>query len=240
MEAKNISYSYDEKTVIDNLSIELPDKGITSIIGPNGSGKSTLLKILTGQIKDYQGNVFYNDNNLREISIKNRSSIVAYFNQREKIYGSISVQSILDLSNHHDIDYSEYLEYLNLTDKLDVPFNSLSGGQQQVLLIIAVLIESTEYVYLDEPFNNLDPKYKKQVVKLIKDVKNKQSFFIVDHDLDTLAQLSDYVILYNNGSIIKQGKTTDIIQKDSLENTFETEFNFNLDNDGNSRIFQSF
>lgn len=239
MEAKNISYSYDDNLIINNLSVTLPNAGVTSLIGPNGSGKSTLLKIMTGQIQDYKGRVLYRNTDFLGMPIKERSQIVSYFNQRERVYGLISVRSILDMSNHQNIDYMEFINYFGLADKLDESFNNLSGGQQQVLLVLAVLIENTNYVFLDEPFNNLDPLYKAKLVNLIRFRKQYQSFFIVDHDIDTLAMLSDWVLLYKDGMIVNGGNTA-ILNSQNLGYVFNTNFQTYYDGVGNKRLVQYF
>lgn len=239
MEAKNISYSYDDNLIINNLSVTLPNTGVTSLIGPNGSGKSTLLKIMTGQIQDYKGRVLYRNTDFLGMPIKDRSQIVSYFNQRERVYGLISVRSILDMSNHQNIDYMEFINYFGLADKLDESFNNLSGGQQQVLLVLAVLIENTNYVFLDEPFNNLDPLYKAKLVNLIRFRKQYQSFFIVDHDIDTLAMLSDWVLLYKDGMIVNGGNTA-ILNSQNLGYVFNTNFQTYYDGVGNKRLVQYF
>ncbi|WP_125587750.1 ATP-binding cassette domain-containing protein [Companilactobacillus jidongensis] len=239
MEAKNISYSYDDKLIINNLSVTLPEQGVTSLIGPNGSGKSTLLKIMTGQIQDYQGQVLYQNTNFLNMPIKQRSQLVSYFNQRERVYGLISVRSILDMSNQQNINYMEFVDYFGLSDKLDESFNNLSGGQQQVLLVLSVLIENTNYVFLDEPFNNLDPLYKAKLVNLIRFRKQYQSFFIVDHDIDTLAMLSDWVLLYKDGMIVNGGNTS-ILDNQNLEYVFNTNFQTYFDGTGNKRLVQYF
>lgn len=235
MEAKNINFSYEKKQVIYDISLKF-DQGITALIGPNGSGKSTILKILSGQIKNYQGIVEYDHKDIKDLSISKKSRLLSYFNQREQIYGLISVRSIFEMSNIQNIDYFKYLDYFDLTDKLDLPFNQLSGGQQQVILVLAVLCEQTPYVYLDEPFNNLDPLYKESLVKLIKN--SDQHFFIVDHDLDTLAILADNILLYKDGRIVESG-STEILNEDNLKKVFGTEFKIYQDDSGNKRLIQS-
>lgn len=239
MEARNISYSYDDNLIINNLSVALPERGVTSLIGPNGSGKSTLLKIMTGQIQDYKGQVSYRNTDFLTMPIKQRSQLVSYFNQRERVYGLISVRSILDMSNQQNIDYMEFVNYFGLADKLDESFNNLSGGQQQVLLVLAVLIENTNYVFLDEPFNNLDPLYKAKLVNLIRFRKQYQSFFIVDHDIDTLAMLSDWVLLYKNGMIVNGGDPS-ILDSRNLGYVFNTNFQTYFDGTGHKRLVQYF
>ncbi|KRK64915.1 hypothetical protein FC72_GL001765 [Companilactobacillus tucceti DSM 20183] len=235
MEAKNINFSYEKKQVIYDISLKF-DQGITALIGPNGSGKSTILKILSGQIKNYQGIIEYDHKDIKYLSISKKSRLLSYFNQREQIYGLISVRSIFEMSNIQNIDYFKYLDYFDLTDKLDLPFNQLSGGQQQVILVLAVLCEQTPYVYLDEPFNNLDPLYKESLVKLIKN--SDQHFFIVDHDLDTLAILADNILLYKDGRIVESG-STEILNEDNLKKVFGTEFKIYQDDSGNKRLIQS-
>ncbi|KRK79310.1 ATP-binding cassette domain-containing protein [Companilactobacillus nodensis] len=239
MEARNISYSYDDNLIINNLSVALPERGVTSLIGPNGSGKSTLLKIMTGQIQDYKGQVSYRNTDFLSMPIKQRSQLVSYFNQRERVYGLISVRSILDMSNQQNIDYMEFVNYFGLADKLDESFNNLSGGQQQVLLVLSVLIENTNYVFLDEPFNNLDPLYKAKLVNLIRFRKQYQSFFIVDHDIDTLAMLSDWVLLYKNGMIVNGGDPS-ILDSRNLGYVFNTNFQTYFDGTGHKRLVQYF
>lgn len=239
MEARNISYSYDDNLIINNLSVALPERGVTSLIGPNGSGKSTLLKIMTGQIQDYKGQVSYRNTDFLSMPIKQRSQLVSYFNQRERVYGLISVRSILDMSNQRNIDYMEFVNYFGLADKLDESFNNLSGGQQQVLLVLSVLIENTNYVFLDEPFNNLDPLYKAKLVNLIRFRKQYQSFFIVDHDIDTLAMLSDWVLLYKNGMIVNGGDPS-ILDSRNLGYVFNTNFQTYFDGTGHKRLVQYF
>ncbi|MFC6324223.1 ABC transporter ATP-binding protein [Companilactobacillus baiquanensis] len=236
MKADNISYSYEKEQVIKDVSIRF-DVGVTTLIGPNGSGKSTLLKILSGQIKNYSGSIEYDGDNIKNLSVSQISRLLSYFNQKEQIYGLISVESIFEMSNLKNIDYTKYLDYFGLTDKLKLPFNQLSGGQQQVILVLAVMVEQTPYVYLDEPFNNLDPLYKAKLVKLIK--RSEQNFFIVDHDLDTLSILADRILLYKNGKIVKSG-SVELLTENNLKNIFGTEFKIHQDVNGNRRLIQDF
>ena len=241
---KNINFSYFGKKIIDNVSLEIYENEIISIIGHNGSGKTTLGKILSFLLEIDSGEIFFYDKkidfNSNEIyDIKKKIGFI-FQNPNNQFFGFTVLDDIaFGLENHLVPCYKikkkikSIAEKIKIVDLLDRDINSLSGGQKQKVAIADILVLEPKIIIFDESFTMLDAISKREVLEFIKDIKNKYHITIIyiTHNLeDTLN--SDRVIIMNNGKIFLSGNPIKVFTQENKLNSinFDTPFIFKLNN----------
>lgn len=156
---KNVSKSYDNNLVLDNINLELEDNKIYGLIGRNGVGKTTLMKILSDQILNYQGDIFVDgvnikkDNTFKEDLVIISDGFVGENENPSKLKSLTSTFRILT-PNFNEKRYKELMDIFNLKEK--TKYNKLSYGNQALYRSIIGLASGAKIIYLDEPANGLD------------------------------------------------------------------------------------
>lgn len=231
MEVKNIKFSYQNNSFIEDLSVSFPKNKITSIIGPNGSGKSTLLMLLSRIYKVKNGAVFLDNKNIWDYKIKEFAKKVAVVHQKNQIYGDLDVKTIVGygrlpyLSYHQSLNEKDYqmidwaLETTNLKKYENRLLANLSGGQQQRVWIAMALAQKTPILLLDEPTTYLDVKYQIEILNLIKEINTKyqMTIIMVHHDINQAINYSDEIVAMKDGKILFQGDPNKAITSNSLK-----------------------
>lgn len=234
MKVENINYSIDKKEILKNVSFTIPKNKISCLIGPNGSGKTTILKILANSIQRYSGNYFLQNEKIE--NIKNLEKKVTYLSQ--EIFLDIKV-TVYDLVSFGRFPYSKskltkednkiidkYIKLLELEQIKDKFIDEISGGQKQRAYIAMILAQETEYIIFDEPSNNLDIYYISKFMKLVKSLVEKynKTIILTLHEINYVSFYSDYVIAIKDGSIIKEGRTKEVFNKNILKTLFQVDF----------------
>lgn len=228
LKVRNISKSFD-KEVLKNVSFEVNEGEILSIVGESGVGKSTLGKIISGQLRADEGEILFND-----------KSIFDFLGKEEKAYKrdvQYIFQNPMSTLNPHktmewilkepmkvhgyskeDMDRSilSGLKEVDLnTDILSRYSSSISGGQGQRILILASLLLEPKLLICDEITSSLDVTIKIKIANLIKElgIKNKLSIIFITHDLNIANYISDRILVIENGSIVEVGNTEDVFNK---------------------------
>lgn len=183
---------------LKNVSIEIPDSSVAAIIGHSGSGKSTLLNILGGLDRKYQGEVFVNEKNLKQINANEyRRNYVQTIFQQFYLVPALSLYENVVLPvkfgkqfNVKDLkERAEYiLEKVGLSDRKNHKSKELSGGQVQRAAIARALITSPKIILADEPTGNLDTKTGSEIVNLLFEINQseKTTMIIITHDMDII------------------------------------------------------
>lgn len=226
---------YGEYKVIKDVTIEIPDKKVTSIIGPNGCGKSTLLKAMTRIIPHQSGSVIFDGKEIAQENTKQLAKKMAILPQTQESangltvgelvsYGRFPYQSGIGKLNRHDIEVIDWA--LEVTDTVKYkyqPVDTLSGGQRQRVWIAMALAQETDIIFLDEPTTYLDMGHQLEVLELLKELNEKQActIIMVLHDLNQAARFSDYMIALKEGTVVKAGNSNDVMQCDVLRNVFQ-------------------
>lgn len=229
MKIKNLKIQYWEKNIFNNLDLEIPENKFTIILGKNGSGKSSLAKAMMNIIK-YKGSITIKDKDIKSFKIKQRARKFAYMPQKIEFDNQLTVKELLEFARH---PYSNFLslisgkdkkiikhwsDKLNITKDLNQRINNLSGGQRQRVILTSVLIQDTEYLILDEPNNNLDIKYRIELLEILSKLKNK-TIILISHDINNAIRYSDHLIVISNKKIIYSGKPKEINKK-IIEDSF--------------------
>lgn len=236
IEVKNISKEYSKRKVVDNISLNIQKGKITSFIGPNGAGKSTVMGIISRILKKDSGEVFIEG---REISTWEKNELskkIAILKQTNNINIRLTIEELVSFGRFphsqgkitaEDKKYiDEALDYMMLTDIKHKYLDEISGGQRQRAYIAMVIAQSTEYVFLDEPLNNLDMNNSVKMMKMLRklcDELNK-TIILVMHDINFTSCYSDYIIAIKDGKVKKQGTVSEIINKESLKEIYDMDF----------------
>ena len=234
MKVKNLSFSYHQKTFIENLNIEFKENQITTIIGSNGSGKSTLLMLLSRIYKPQTGFIEINQKDIQNYKIKEFAQKVAVVHQKNQINGDQDVKTIVGYGRLPYLHYSQKLsqkdyeiidwalEVTNLKEYKNRTLKSLSGGQQQRVWIAMALAQKTPYLLLDEPATYLDIRYQLELLRLLKEInqKYKITIIMVLHDINQAIQYSDNIIAIKKGRIIVEGKSNEVITNEVIREIY--------------------
>ena len=236
IQVANLIKKYSNKSVVENLSIDIKKGKITSFIGPNGAGKSTVLAMITRLMKKDNGEVLIEGKRLEDWNSKELSKKIAILKQSNNISLKLTIRELVSFGRYPhcegrltDVDnkyIDEAIEYMKLNDIENKYIDELSGGQRQRAYIAMVIAQNTEYVFLDEPLNNLDMKHSVEMMKVLRNLCDElgKTVVLVMHDINYTSCYSDYIIALKDGKVAKYGKTEEIIEKEVLEEIYDMEF----------------
>lgn len=237
IEVKNLTKKYNNKNVVDNVTLKIPKGKITSFIGPNGAGKSTLLSMISRLIKKDNGQVFIEGKEISQWKSEELSKKLSILKQANNINIRLTIRELVSFGRFpyskgvltkEDWKYvDEAIEYMKLTDIKDKYLDELSGGQRQRAYIAMVIAQDTEYILLDEPLNNLDMKHSVEIMKILRRLVEDfgKTIVIVIHDINFASCYSDYIVALKDGVVAKEGNINEIIDKKVLDEIYEMDFN---------------
>ena len=221
---------YGDKTVLNDISLDVYPGQIIGYIGPNGAGKSTTVKILTGLIPDFEGSVTINGLDLRANPLEIKRTI-GYIPENAEIYDVLTPMEYLqftgrlyDLSADTVKERAErMLAAFGLQDVLNQRMDTFSKGMKQKVLISSGLLHNPSLIVLDEPLSGLDAN----AVIVMKEIMSRlaregRTLFYCSHMMDVVEKVSDRIMLINHGRIIANGTFEELRQNsgDSLEKIF--------------------
>lgn len=217
--------------ILNDISLEIEEGEIVSILGPSGSGKTTLLNCILGIVDIDSGSVIYNNEDVTHVSMENRGFNIVFqdyalfpnLNAYENIvYGLKNKPSI---STPHEV--SELIDLLGLSKHLDKHIDQLSGGQKQRVALARTMVMKPRILLLDEPLSALDGVIKESIKEKIQTIAKEfhLTTIIVTHDPEEALTLSDKVLIMEDGMISQYAQPQDIMQHPS--NEFIKEFILN-------------
>ena len=226
LECKNIVKKFDNRTVLDNVSLKLSKGKIIGLLGKNGAGKTTLIKIINGLLTTDNGEIFFNNHN---ISYKDRDDIAylperSYLNKDMKIYESINYMKDF-YSNFDENTAYKLLEELNL-DK-NITISKLSKGMQEKLRLILVMARKADLYILDEPLGGVDPATRDYILDtILTNIKSGSSVLISTHLISDVERILDEVIFIDEGKIKLVSDTDELREKEnaSVDEIFRRTF----------------
>ncbi|WP_221568439.1 ABC transporter ATP-binding protein [Alkalihalobacillus sp. TS-13] len=231
----DLNIGYDERSIVKNLSVKIPDKKITTIIGPNGCGKSTLLKAITRIISYQSGNVVLDGENITKQNTKELAKKMAILPQTPENASGLTVSELVSYGRFPyqkgfgrltKRDYEMIDWALEVTGTIDFkyrPVDALSGGQRQRVWIAMALAQETDIIFLDEPTTYLDMAHQLEILELLQNlnIQEKRTIIMVLHDLNQAARFADYIIAMKDGEIVKAGDYETVITRDVLKKVFQ-------------------
>lgn len=235
----DLDYSYSQQDhALKGISFEVKDQEWLSILGHNGSGKSTISKLLVGILAPQKGSIYYDDIELTEKTvdkIRNRVGIVFQNPDNQFVGVNVKYDIAFGLENkcvpRSEMQklIVEYATKVGMQDYLLREPQTLSGGQKQRVAIAGILALNTDIIILDEATSMLDPQGTREIIALIKELKEKyhKTIITITHDLD-LARLSDRIIVMKEGNIIADDVPGKIFEQSDLLKSSKLDMPFNL------------
>ncbi|MCY7892157.1 petrobactin ABC transporter ATP-binding protein YclP [Bacillus vallismortis] len=233
VEVKNVSKQYGGKVVLEETSVTIQKGKITSFIGPNGAGKSTLLSMMSRLIKKDSGEIFIDGQEIGSCDSKELAKKMSILKQANQINIRLTIKDLVSfgrfpysqgrLTEEDWVHINQALGYMKLEDIQDKYLDQLSGGQCQRAFIAMVIAQDTDYIFLDEPLNNLDMKHSVEIMKLLKRLVEElgKTIVIVIHDINFASVYSDHIVALKNGRIVKEGPPEEIIETSVLEKIYD-------------------
>lgn len=244
LELQNLKKSYSGKNILKDISLEIGDGEIVSILGPSGCGKTTLLNMILGITEPDSGKIIFNDKDITNVPMEKRGFNIVF--QDYALFPNLNVYKNITygLKNKPDISSKEEIEelihLLGLEEHLEKRIDQLSGGQKQRVALARTLVMKPGILLLDEPLSALDGVIKESIKDRIKTIAKEYHLttIIVTHDPEEALTLSDRVLIVNEGMISQYGKPEEIIAKP--ENMFVKKFILNQLEIKKNNIFSLF
>ena len=243
IQTDNIQVSFGSKTILQDISLAIQDKEFVGIIGPNGSGKSTFLKCLYRVLQPNGGKIFFDGTELSDLSHRDTALKMAVVAQHSTVNFDFSVlemvlmgrspyKGLLDRDQIDDYEIARHaLAQVGLSDFESRNFNTLSGGEQQRVILARALAQRTECLVLDEPTNHLDIKYQLELMTIVKRLDTTVVAAI--HDLNLAAKYCDEIYVLKNGNIVGYGSPEEVITSSMIKEVFH--LNSKIIEDGKER-----
>ncbi|CEO21961.1 ABC transporter ATP-binding protein [Paraclostridium sordellii] len=243
---KNLKVGYEEKIIIENLSLNIKKGEVVSIIGPNGCGKSTLLKSLSRMIKPVSGDIYIQSENIKSLKNKAISQKVCLLSQHNDAPGDLTVEELVyfgriphkkwyESKSKSDEELVNWaIENTGLTRYKNTPISSLSGGERQRAYIAQALCQKPDVLLLDEPTTYLDISYQLELMELVREINERLNITIVMvlHELNQASKYSDRLIIMKSGEIVSDGCPKEIINKEIIKKVYNIDCD--IDNDPTS------
>jgi ABC-2 type transport system ATP-binding protein len=219
IKTEKLTKIYGTQTAIDCLDFEVQKGEVVGFLGPNGAGKSTTMKIITCFTLPTSGTAFIQGYNILEEPIKIRQ-ITGYLPEHNPLYDEMYVREyLLYMANIHRIKknkqvrVNEMIELTGLTPECHKKIGALSKGYRQRVGLAQVLIHDPEVLLLDEPTSGLDPNQIIEIRNLIKEIGKEKTIMLSSHILQEVQAMCNRIIIINNGKIIADDKTEDLLRK---------------------------
>ena len=230
IELKNISKSYDETVVLDNISLDIYDNEFITLLGPSGCGKTTTLRLIGGFETADKGDIIFMGENINDVppykrnvnTVFQRYALFPHLNVFENVAFSLREKKRPEAEIHEKV--TEMLSMVALSGFEKRSVNSLSGGQQQRVAIARALVNQPKVLLLDEPLAALDLKLRKDMQQELKKIQKATgiTFVFVTHDQEEALSMSDTVVVMSEGRIQQIGTPVDIYNEP--ENAFVADF----------------
>lgn len=233
IKAKNINITLEKNNILKGINIEVDNKEVVGIIGPNGSGKSTFLKCIYRVLKPNDGAILLDKVDIKNMTVKESSKRLAVLSQHNNYNFDFTVKDIvlmgrsphkkfMERDNKEDYDIvNDALKKVEMLEFKDRCFQSLSGGEQQRVILARALAQKPQCLILDEPTNHLDIKYQLQLMRIVKNLNIEVIAAI--HDLNIAAMYCDKIYVLKDGEIIKYGKPKDVLTKEIIKDVYEVD-----------------
>lgn len=244
--AENIHLSYGVQKILSGVSIDAGKKEFVGLIGPNGSGKSTLLKCIYRVLKPEDGCVMLDGSPLHEHSYKSSARKMAVVAQHNYYNFDFSVKEVVlmgrsphkkTLARDTAEDYAiveKALETVGMGSFADRSFSTLSGGEQQRVILARALAQQTPCLILDEPTNHLDVTHQMQLLKIVRNLD--VTVISAVHDLNIAAMFCDRIYVLKNGDIVADGTPREVLTKELIEDIYHVDSEIVEDSQGHMHI----
>ena len=218
LELKNISFSRDNKKILNNINLKIDSNKFIAITGPNGSGKSTLAKIIMGIEKPDSGEIIFNGTNIENMSIDERAKLgISFAFQQPVRFKGLTVKDLIDISAGNTINLNtacEYLADVGLCAKeyINRPIDSkLSGGELKRIEIAMIIARKSSLTIFDEPEAGIDLWSFTNLINVFEKIKNtsNNTVLTISHQ-ERILNIADEIIILKNGEIVETSNPSNL------------------------------
>jgi iron complex transport system ATP-binding protein len=227
-----VEFSYTSVPVLKDVTLDLSRNELVSILGPNGVGKSTLIYCISKILQPTGGAVFIEEKNVKEITIKELAKVIGYVPCASKDAFPMTVVDTVLMGRHphskwgsldDDLEHVyKTLKLMGIEELAMRPFNELSAGQHQKVMLARGIVQEPRILLLDEPTSNLDIRHQVEVTRILRDlsIKNNILILMISHDINIAAKYSDKMILMHKGGIFSVGEPHEVITERNLKTVY--------------------
>jgi manganese/zinc/iron transport system ATP- binding protein len=225
----DLTVAYHRKPVLWDVDLDIPAGKLVAIVGPNGAGKSTLIKAVLDLVPKASGLISIYGKPFRK-----QRHRVAYVPQRESVDWDFPIDAIgvVMMGRYRKVGWCkpirkldkikamEALERVGMEEYAQRQISQLSGGQQQRVFLARALAQDAEIYFMDEPFASVDAATERAIVQVLRDLRSLgKTVIVVHHDLQTVTEYFDHVILLNM-RVVAHGKVQDVFTNENLRKTY--------------------
>lgn len=230
--AEKISFAYDKKTVLKDFSISLSRNDFTMLLGSNGSGKSTVIKLLASFLQPACGTVELEGKRIDKVPAFERAGKIAVVSQIMPPILNFTVEEMVLMGRFCRVGrigrpsagdmqtVNETMKKLEIFSFANRYVRELSGGERQRVMLAMALAQQPDYLLLDEPTAALDPSHSLGLMELLKPLRGQIGILMVCHDLNLAWNYAENVIVLQNGKIVFEGETHEILTAENIKKAF--------------------
>lgn len=241
LEVKNLSFSYGDKKVLEDISFSIDFGEKVIIIGPNGCGKTTLLRIISGYLKADRGEIILDGKNLHAYDNKSRAKILSMMYQENRSAFDFKVKEVVEMGRYPYLRWDaklskqdkdaveEAIALMNLEKLREQSILKISGGEKARVMAAKTFAQEPRLMLMDEPVSAMDIKQEFHLMNIVK--KSKTSYAIVLHDLNLAGAFADKIVLMKKGRIISIGTAKEVLTEENIKKVYEIDSEIIIKND---------
>jgi ATP-binding cassette subfamily B protein len=234
IELKNITFAYENRTIINGIDLKIPEKTTTAIVGPSGGGKTTLTSLMARFWDVKSGEVLLGGRNVKDYSFDSLMRNFSFVFQKVYLFEDTIANNIRfgepDAPMEKVINAAKKARchdfIMSLPDGYDTVIGeggaSLSGGEKQRISIARAIMKDSPVIILDEATANVDPENEAELTKAIEELTREKTIIMIAHRLKTVEH-ADKIIVIDGGKIVQQGRHNELMQQDGIYRTFVTD-----------------
>ncbi|RBP68998.1 amino acid/amide ABC transporter ATP-binding protein 2 (HAAT family) [Alkalibaculum bacchi] len=231
LEVKNLNVHYGSIHAIKNISFDVKQGEIVTLIGANGAGKTTILQTLSRMIKPTDGMILFKEQDIEKVSPQKMVSMgMGHVPEGRRIFAQMTVLENLEMGAYsrksNKAEFNKDLELVfkrfpRLKERIKQLAGTLSGGEQQMLAIGRTIMSHPELILLDEPSMGLAPILVDEIFNIIEEInKTGTTILLVEQNANRALQIADRGYVLETGKIVIQGKAKDLIENDDIKKAY--------------------
>ncbi len=244
--SKKVTVHLGGKDIVKEISAEFKTRQFIGIIGPNGSGKSTFLKTIYRTLNAKAGEIILDDKNLSAYNYKDSAKKMAVVAQHSDynfdfnclevvLMGRSPHKRYMEADNEKDYQIAmDALEKVEMQDYIERDFSTLSGGEQQRVILARALCQQTPYLILDEPTNHLDIRHQLDILDLVKTLD--VTVISAIHDLNIAYKYCDYIYTLKAGELLYQGTPDEVLTPETIAEIYDVQCSILYDDVSKTKV----
>lgn len=230
LRSENITKKYKNRTVANNVSVQVEQGEIVGLLGPNGAGKTTSFYMIVGMIKPNSGKIFLDDLDITKQPMYRRAQLgIGYLPQEASVFRKLSIEdnlrAVLEMTKlskkEQEAKTESLLDEFGLQHVRKNLGDQLSGGERRRTEIARALATNPKFILLDEPFAGVDPIAVEDIQSVVRTLKSKNiGILITDHNVHETLSITDRAYLLYSGSVIKSGTAEDLANDEQVRKVY--------------------